>query len=108
LRATPESVFTELLSFLGWPDYGDDAIEAAVSTGEFSKMKKLEETDALKNERLKPPEDGDPEGFKVRKGKVGGYREYFTEDDKEYVDTFLRDELDDFFGCYKNLNGNEC
>lgn len=107
LRADPEPTFRELLSFLGWPDHGDDAVEAAVSAGEFSKMKKLEATDALKNERLKPPEDGDPEGFKVRKGKVGGYREYFTEDDKEYVDAFLRDELDDFFGCYKNPNRTE-
>ena len=39
-------------------------------------MKKLEAAGAFDSKILKPGNVTDPESFKVRRGKVGGYREY--------------------------------
>jgi len=39
----------------------------------------------------------DPESFKVRRGKVGGYREYLSPEDLDYAADALR-ELDARFG----------
>jgi hypothetical protein len=39
----------------------------------------------------------DPESFKVRRGKVGGYREYLSLDDQKYAADALT-ELDVRFG----------
>lgn len=95
------SVLLRIVAFLGWPMRGGAWIEDIVAFGSFDNMRKLEETNALNNERLKAPDNGDPESFKVRKGKVGGYRDYLTDEDCRYVDDYLRDNLDDYFSVYK-------
>ena len=64
-------------------------------------MKNMEQDNVLNNARLKPPEDGDPEGFKIRRGKVGGYVDYLSKDDIEYIDQYLDANLDDFYSFYK-------
>ena len=45
-------------------------------------MKKMEETKFFKGTgtRVKPGDKDNPQSFKVRKGKVGGYRDYFTDE----------------------------
>jgi hypothetical protein len=35
---------------------------------------------------LRTPSSADPESFKVRKGRVGGFRDYLSPEDIEYVD----------------------
>jgi hypothetical protein len=39
----------------------------------------------------------DPESFKVRRGKVGGYQEYLSAEDEKYAANALR-RLDPLFG----------
>ena len=94
-------VFSGCLEFLGWPKRPDAFIDEVVDYGRFDNMRKLEETNAFNSARLKPPEDGDPEGFKMRKGKVGGYVDYMSEDDIVYVNDYLAANLDDYYGMYK-------
>ena len=69
--------------------------------GSFANMRNLEATNAFDNPRLRPPEDGDPESFKVRRGKVGGFIDYLSVDDLKYVDHYLRDNLDGFYTMYR-------
>lgn len=38
---------------------------------------------------LQPRDLNDPESFKVRKGKIGGYRDYLSDDDIAYCDDLL-------------------
>ena len=64
-------------------------------------MRRLEESDSLNNVMLKPPPDGNPEGFKLRRGMVGGYRDYLTDDDIAFMDDYLRTGLDDLYADYK-------
>lgn len=101
LIGDPMGEYRRLIEFLGWPDHGRGALTAAISFGQFDKMKKLEREDTFNNVRLKPPEDGNPEGFKVRRGKVGGYVDYFSNDDLSFVNDFLQQQLDDFYEFYK-------
>lgn len=91
----------QVVEFLGWPDYGADVLDRAVAAGDFESMHQLEASNALDNVRLQPPKDGNPEGFKVRRGVVGGFRDYLSERDIEWIDNYLRDELDDLFVQYK-------
>jgi hypothetical protein len=102
MKADTRRVMQDITAFLCWPKRGGKFLETVVRTGRFDNMRKIEETNLLNNPRLKPPEDGDPEGFKVRKGKVGGYTDYLTDEDIRYVDDYLRDNLDDYFSFYKS------
>ncbi len=95
------TVLSQTVEFLGWPMRDSELIDDIVAFGSFDNMRRLEETNALNNERLKAPDDGDRESFKVRKGKVGGYRDYLTSEDCQYIDDYLRGNLDDYFSIYK-------
>ena len=90
-----------IIEFLGWPVYGPVILDLAAQAGEFENMQQLERTDALKNFRLQPPTDGNPEGFKVRRGVVGGFRDYLTARDISWIDDYLGGELNDLFARYK-------
>ncbi len=84
------------LSFLR-PDAEPDpaALGRAVEIASFENMRRLEEGDlqapgaalvaALKEEALRPFDAGDPESFKVRRGKVGGYVDYLARPDIEFL-----------------------
>jgi len=101
LQSNPLASFAALLRFLQLPDYGIDAVQDAVSFGAFDNLRALERNDAFFNWRLSPPKDGDPEGYKIRRGKVGGYRDYLSAADIAYVDDYLSETLDDYYAFYK-------
>lgn len=72
-------------------DIDDNIISKACQFGSFDNMRKIEvagkEKSILSNSgALTPGNIRDPESFKVRKGKVGGFREYLSDDDITYVD----------------------
>lgn len=93
-----------VIDFLGWPDFGAGNIERAVAAGSFENMRQLESEDTLGNPILRPAEDDNPEAFKVRRGMVGGYRDYLSPEDINWVDEYLIGELDDFFADYKYVS----
>jgi hypothetical protein len=60
-------------------------------------MQKLEAAGAFDSNILHPGDVRDPESFKVRRGKVGGYREYLSFEDQKYAaDELIK--LDPRFG----------
>ena len=48
-------------------------------------MKKMEASRQYDPQLLQPGDVSDPESYKVRKGKVGGYADYLASDDIEYA-----------------------
>jgi len=98
-------VLGQVIRFLDWPPRENGFVEDIVESVQFGEMRKLEESNALNSPRLAPPADGDTEGFKVRKGKVGGYTDYFSEDDIRRIDEYLLRNLDDFYSIYKGASG---
>jgi hypothetical protein len=90
LHAAPEPELRRLLDFLGLPDVPDDVVAEAVQFAAFSRMKKMERKGTLRTRALQANQPDDPESFKVRNGRVGGYREYLDAADVAFLDEHLR------------------
>jgi alcohol sulfotransferase len=60
-------------------------------------MKKLEEENLFGNKRLVPGDKGTPNSYKVRRGKVGGYRDYFNERELTTIDELVRSGLSPYY-----------
>jgi len=97
LRKEPEKNFRILLAELGEPPPNAEAFAHALAFTEFENMKKLEAAGAFDSKILKPGDVTDPESFKVRRGKVGGYREYLSNEDQRYAEQAMN-RLDARFG----------
>lgn len=101
LHADTHGEFARLIDFFGLADLGREAVDDAVSFGAFDNLHRLEETDELNSARLRGGAGRDPESFKVRRGVVGGYRDYLGGEDIAFIDDYLSKELDDFYADYK-------
>jgi Sulfotransferase domain len=97
LRAAPAERFRDLLAVLG--ESAPDAMmfQAALEFSRFENMQKLEAAGAFDSNILHPGDVRDPESFKVRRGKVGGYREYLSAEDQQFAADAMT-ELDRRFG----------
>jgi len=91
-----------LVKFLNLPDYGKNSMRDAVSKGSFSNMRQLEERQALGDSRLQPHDDYDPDAYKVRRGVVGGYKDYFEAEEIDQINSYINLELDDYYHFYKS------
>ena len=96
LQRTPEESFRKLLSFLG-DNIDPDAFAHALEFSRFGNMKKMETAGAFASKILQPTDVADPESFKVRRGKVGGFTDYLLEDDLVYANQAIT-RLDPRFG----------
>jgi Sulfotransferase domain len=97
LRASPAEHFRDLLAVLGEPSPDANIFQTALEFSQFDNMQKLEAAGAFDSNILHPGDVRDPESFKVRRGKVGGYREYLSLKDQQYAASALA-ELDSRFG----------
>jgi hypothetical protein len=97
LRASPSEHFRDLLAVLGETEPNMSIFQEALEFSRFENMQKLEAAGAFDSKILLPGDVHDPESFKVRRGKVGGYREYLSAEDQEYAAAALA-ELDVRFG----------
>ncbi len=97
LRAAPHAELERLCAFLDAP-FSAEEIAEAVEFADFESLKRKERDDFFKNSRLRPKDSEDPDSYKVRRGKVGGYRDYFDDGQVERIDRFVRERLDPAFG----------
>jgi hypothetical protein len=97
LRASPAEHFRDLLALLGESTPDITIFQEALEFSRFENMQKLEAAGAFDSKILRPGDVRDPESFKVRRGKVGGYREYLSPEDQEYAADALT-KLDVRFG----------
>jgi len=97
LRSSPGEHFRDLLAVLGEAEPDATFFQEALEFSRFENMQKLEAAGAFDSNILHPGDVRDPESFKVRRGKVGGYREYLSVEDQQYAANALA-ELDPRFG----------
>lgn len=86
-----------ILTFLGVDPVNDEMVKDTVEFAAFENMKKMEASGAFESGMLRPGDQADPQSFKVREGKVGGYRRHFSDEDIEYLDRIVA-TLDPFYG----------
>jgi hypothetical protein len=99
MRARPEQTLGRMLAFIGTP--GSDAeVREAVEFASFENMRKMEENSTfwLSGGRMRPKDRNNPESFKTRRGKVGGYRDYFNDDEVVEIDRIIQEQLAPAFG----------
>src|SRR5437016_1155010 len=97
LRASPAEHFRDLLALLGESVPEMPIFHEALDFSRFENMQKLEAAGAFDSKILHPGDVRDPESFKVRRGKIGGYREYLSAEDQKYAADELM-KLDPRFG----------
>jgi alcohol sulfotransferase len=70
-----------------------------VDYSSYENMKKLEGSQQLRlaGGRMMPRDKDNPDSFKVRRAKVGGYRDYFTDEEVATIDARLADTLAPLF-----------
>ena len=99
MRADPQATLRRIVHFLGCPD-DENALRAAVEYASVENMRKLEEKQTfwLAGSRMKAKDKSNPDSFKVRRAKVGGYRDYFDETQVAEIDTLVGRELSPLYG----------
>lgn len=99
LRANPKKMVEEILSFIG-TSWTDAQVAEAVAFASFENMKALTEQDenGFGGDRLVPRDRKVTDSYKVRRGKIGGYREYFDARQAQMIDDLIDRELDQSFG----------
>lgn len=98
LRTNPKEGLRDLLDFMQ-VDATDEHVDAAVEYSSYENMKKMESKEQFRfaGGRMMPRDKDNPNSYKVRRAKVGGYRDYFTDEEVAAIDAKLAAELDPLF-----------
>jgi hypothetical protein len=88
LRADPAAVLRRITALMG-DEFSDAEIGAAVEFGAFDNLRKLESEGFFRAGGLTLRNAADPESFKVRRAKVGGYRDYFTPEQADELEQLV-------------------
>jgi alcohol sulfotransferase len=97
LRARPEEELARIMDFVG-AGASREVIDKAVEFARFENLKAKEASGFFESDRLRPGNRDDANSFKVRRGKVGGYRDYFTPEQLAEIDALLDDRTLARFG----------
>ena len=99
LRAQPEATLAKLLDFMGTPGTPEE-IREAVEFSSYENMKKMEQkkTFWLSGGRMVPKDRDNPNTYKVRRAKIGGYRDYFDDDQIAQIEALVNSTLSPDFG----------
>lgn len=99
MRKDPQAVMARVLDFVGTPGSAQQ-ISQAVEFASYDNMKKLETKTVFwaSGARVKPGDRNNPDSFKVRRAKVGGYRDYFDDRQVAAIDRMVSQGLDPILG----------
>ena len=102
MRTDPGAVLASILEFTG-TEVTPEQVQEAVDFAAYDNMKKMEQEKFFKGSgaRVKPGDKDNPQSFKVRKAKVGGYRDYFSDEQCAQLDAMV-EQLDPIFGYGSN------
>jgi hypothetical protein len=99
LRADPQKRFGEVLAWMGLKPTADE-VRQCVEFASFDNMKKLEQRGVFwwSGASMRPGNKANPDSYKTRRAKVGGYRDYFDDEQVRQIDAYIRASLDPVFG----------
>ncbi len=99
MRADTAGVLGRIVEFIGTPGT-EEQIREAVRFASVENMKKLEQqkTFWLSGSRMVPKDRKNPNSYKVRRAKVGGYRDYFEDEQIEAIERLVNERLAPAFG----------
>lgn len=106
LRADTAGELTRIAEFLGAPA-DEAAIRGAVEYASIENMRKLEAQRKfwLAGGRMQARDRDNPDSYKVRRAKVGGYRDYFDDGQVARIDELVQEKLSPVFGYGTRTKG---
>jgi Sulfotransferase domain len=99
MRADPGRELGRALDFLG-VSYSQQQLDEAVAFASYENMKQLEQKQVFRThgQRLVPGDRENPDSYKVRRAKVGGYRDYFSDEQVAEIDDLMSRRTRPLFG----------
>jgi alcohol sulfotransferase len=91
LRSNPQSELAKVMTFIDDSEPAIEEIAKAVEFAAFENLRQKEASHFFSADILKSWNPSDPNGFKVRRAKIGGYRDYFTMDDLSQIERLMQD-----------------
>ena len=92
LRAEPVPTLHRIVRHMG-ADFSEEEVRQAVEWGSFDNLQKLETSGTFKQGGMKLVNRNDPSTYKVRRGKVGGYRDDFEPEQVAELEALVRDNI---------------
>lgn len=86
MKKDTRAELTRVLIFAGIENVSNKLVDEAVAFSAFENMKRMEQKGEFNKAVLKPGNLDDPNSFKVREGKVGGYVRHFSKEEVQYLD----------------------
>lgn len=99
MHADSAATLRRVIAFLGaQPD--DRQVEEAVRFASVENLRELERSRFFRGSgiRMRAGDRSNPDSYKVRRAKVGGYRDYFDDDQLTRIDALVRSSLSPVFG----------
>lgn len=103
MRSNTEDTLRRIIDFIGVPATTEQ-VKQAVAYASVENMRALEQKRVfwLSGTRMKAADSNNPNSFKVRKAKVGGYRDEFTPAQLREIDALVEKQLIPTFGYVRN------
>ena len=100
LHSQPEREMEHIIGFLGLelkPAWIADCVQFA----SLENLRAKEKANHFSGSRMRAANPDNPDSYKVRRAKVGGYKDYFSEDEVAELDAMVESELSPLFGYGK-------
>ena len=98
MRVQPGKELPRIIQFLGM-DPDAERIRETVEFSSVENLRKLEKENYFwRGSRVKAKDPGNPHSYKVRRAKVGGYRDYFDDGQVTTIDNMVNTRLSGVFG----------
>jgi hypothetical protein len=97
LKADPAATLTRAMGFIDG-DFSRADIDKAVEFASFENLAQKEKNGYFDSGRLQAGDSSSEDSRKVRRGKIGGYRDYFSDEQNRFLDALVHEQLDDFYG----------
>ena len=97
LRADPVPTLHRIVTHMG-EQFSEEEVRAAVEWGSFDNLRELESKGTFTQGGMKLRDASDGSTFKVRRGKVGGYRDDFPPEQVAELEALVRDNISPTLG----------
>ncbi len=99
LRRDTAGALGRVLAFMNETPTAEE-LAKCVEFASVDNMRKMEKDTFFRSvgDRMAPRDASNPDSYKVRRAKVGGYRDYFTEDEVARIDALVTDSLSPVYG----------
>jgi hypothetical protein len=104
MRQEPAAALRRIADFIG-ESFANEQIAEAVAFASFDRLKDMERADHFGSRRLSARDPSNPDSFKVRRGKIGGFRDYFTPAETAVMEEMVRTRLVPLFGYGESVSG---